>query len=311
MQSENIKEYESIRIEMLNLKDCITKYVGYVLAGSGAMIYGIARVERSISETINSPEVAVITSGFSMLISLVLLLLFYKFNSHNRFAGFCKLLNHERHEPLEISDHGKPKEKKQNNPPEDRVKTNAIFSWEVTVGDLRWLESTPQDLGSIINKVVIAEPGRKELKTKIQERVQYGKKPPIDAYGKIKGMGVLLRTLFLRKVRTDSWGFPPLVVCIFLVLSFGFLIASYVILYRIGVRGISSGLLVFEGLVTVFQICLWLHVCGRLYSLMNGSTTVYSFYWKFMPLRALFLNKQGIKPGYISTEDYVFSQVVK
>ena len=308
MENENIKEYESIRIEMMNLKDCITKYVGYVLAGSGAMIYGIARVEGSISQTVNSPAIAVITAAFSMLISLVLLLLFYKFNSHNRFAGFCKLLNHECHEPLAKNNHGKVKGKQPNDLPEEKDRTTSIFSWEVTVGDLRWLESTPQDLGNIISKIIITEPDNKEIKKKIQERVGvYGKKPSIDAYSNIKGLGILLKTLLLRNVQTDSWAFPPLIVCIFLFLSFGFLFASYVVIYSIGITGVSA-LLVFEAIITVFHLFLWLHLCGKLFSLMNGSTTVYSFFWKFIPLRTLFLNKYNIMPSYISIEDYVFTQ---
>jgi hypothetical protein len=33
MQEESLKEYEQIRSEMLNLKDCVTKYMGYVIQG--------------------------------------------------------------------------------------------------------------------------------------------------------------------------------------------------------------------------------------------------------------------------------------
>ena len=33
MQSENVKEYELVRAEMITVKDCITKYIGFVLAG--------------------------------------------------------------------------------------------------------------------------------------------------------------------------------------------------------------------------------------------------------------------------------------
>ena len=43
---------------------------------------------------------------------------------------------------------------------------------------------------------------------------------------------------------------------------------------------------------------------------MEGSATVYSFYWKFMPLRTLFLNqlKPQIKPTYVSTKEYIFTK---
>ncbi len=45
MQNENEKEFELIRKEMISVKDCITKYLGYIFAGSGAAIYGLARME--------------------------------------------------------------------------------------------------------------------------------------------------------------------------------------------------------------------------------------------------------------------------
>ncbi len=37
---------------------------------------------------------------------------------------------------------------------------------------------------------------------------------------------------------------------------------------------------------------------GKLYSLLEGSNTVDSFCWKFIPFRAAFLNKHGLTPVY-------------
>lgn len=47
-QMQREKELELLRKEMINLKDCITKYLGYVFAGSGAAVYGIGRMDKSI-----------------------------------------------------------------------------------------------------------------------------------------------------------------------------------------------------------------------------------------------------------------------
>lgn len=308
MLNRNVEEYKLIRQEMNNLKDCITKYIGYVLAGSGAMIYGLARMDRSEIPTSLSPEIAVVSASFSMLISLILLMLFYKFNSHNRFAGFCKLLNHERQDSINTPDmeHSQMgEEKKEDNGNDDKVVP--LFSWEVTVGDLRWLESKPGYLGNIIKKIIITEPTKEVLREKIEERIDnQGKQPTIDTDKNFRGLIILVKTFLLRNTQTESWGFPPLVVCTFLFMVSGFLFASYFMTMRIGIFS-NLWLLCYEIAITIFQLCLWWHICGKLYALMSGSATVYSFYWKFIPLRTLFLNKQKIKPSYISIGDYTFS----
>ena len=89
MQYQNKIEYELVREELLKLKECITSYMGFVIGGSGVAFFGIA----AVSKNPGSHEIL----GFScillsVIVSLVLYILFYKFNSHNRFAGYCKLL---------------------------------------------------------------------------------------------------------------------------------------------------------------------------------------------------------------------------
>lgn len=283
MQNSNIEEYKLIRIEMNNLKDCITKYIGYALAGSGAMIYGLARIDRTSSGGI-APEIAIIAAAFSILLSLILLVIFYKFNSHNRFAGFCKMLNHERYKL--IDDQNKTKN------------MSSLFSWEVTVGDLRWFERSELDK-KIIEKLKIDETDQKKLIYEITQCL--GPNPSIDKGKRIKGFCILLKTLFLQNIKTNSWSFPPLVVIIFLFLSSGFMLASYFVTCKIGFFN-NLGLVSFEAVITIFQLFLWIHFSGKLFSLMNGSTTVYSFFWKFIPLRTLFLNKFNVTPSYISIE---------
>jgi hypothetical protein len=42
MQAQNVTEYLEIRKEIADLKDCITTYVGFVLAGSATAVWGLA-----------------------------------------------------------------------------------------------------------------------------------------------------------------------------------------------------------------------------------------------------------------------------
>jgi len=286
---------------MINLKDCITKYIGYVFAGSGAMIYGLAKVE-------NPSEVTFISASFSMLVSLVLVVLFYKFNSHNRFAGFCKLLNHERHNVKHNQLPGQEEGGETTIKPTEDNKEQPLFSWEITVGDLRWLESKTYYLGTIFDDIEILEPSKEELRKEVEKLIRVNNEmAEIDHDQTIRGLSIIVKTIFLRNIQTNSWGFPPLVVCIFLFIVLGFLGASIFTASQIGffqIPWLSSYLIG----ILVLQLYLWWHISGWLYSLMSGSSTVYSFFWKFMPLRTLFLNKQEPKiiPEYISIENSIF-----
>ena len=93
MQRENIKEYELVRHEMLTVKDCITKYISFVLGGVGATVVLLARSgDRS---HFSSLEISIMSFSLCIIIDFIMLVLIYKFKSHNRFAGYCKLLTHE------------------------------------------------------------------------------------------------------------------------------------------------------------------------------------------------------------------------
>lgn len=88
MQPENVREYEMVRQEMSSVKDCITKYIGFVLGGSGAAIFLIARMGHNTGEKVlimNDYETCLICYAITTIINFVLLILFYKFHSHNRF----------------------------------------------------------------------------------------------------------------------------------------------------------------------------------------------------------------------------------
>lgn len=47
MITENVKEYELIRQKMITLKECITKYIGFILGGTGLAVYGMVTMSRS------------------------------------------------------------------------------------------------------------------------------------------------------------------------------------------------------------------------------------------------------------------------
>ncbi|NWG75029.1 MAG: hypothetical protein HXY24_10550 [Rubrivivax sp.] len=275
MQAENVKEYELIRGEMITVKDCITRYIGYVFGGSGAAIYGMARMEKT---PISYSEMVLIAFSLATIISFVLLILYYKFYSHNRFAGYCKLLNHERYDtPLAYKN---------------------FLSWEIAVGRLRDCETDLESYQGLIKKVKIQNLDNKDLQIILEEYI--GKNPNKDKNKKLKGVWFLIKALF-GYIKTSSWGFPPYVVAMFCILSFSFLITGIYLTHEFVANNpiLKIGSYIVEGA----QFLLWRHLSGKLYSLINGTATVNAFYMKFIPIRATFLNEHYIIPKYIFNDE--------
>jgi hypothetical protein len=288
MQSENVEEYKLVRGEMLTVKDCITKYVSFALGGSAAAIYGMARI---VAYKPGNYELAIISPALSLMISFVLLILFYKFYSHNRFAGYCKLLTLEQH------------------PNPGSLKGNVLFLWEVAVDRDRYsgIEKEKEAFKSILDKVNTQNIDKGKLKDLLDKYL--GTNPDIDKDKFKRGMRILYSATF-GKIEARSWAYPPLIVSMFFFISSGFLLVGWaqMIIDTINKRGslpfghVIGSLIVLIS-ITIAQICLWKRFIGRLHSLMNGSEKINAFFCKFIPIRALFLNTFGIVPEYIDADD--------
>ncbi len=275
MQSENVEEYKLVRAEMITVKDCITKYIGFVLGGSSAAVYGIALMgKNSDNQLLMMP----VCFAISIIIHFVLLVLFYKFHSHNRFAGYCKLLNHERYNP----------------PLPQSTKEFSFFAWEVSVDKLRYWD-THQELLNEKKDIKITNMDIEKLKSFLKQMHENRRE------NFVKGFGILWSAI-LGKGEFRSWAFPPLVVAMFFILSFGFFITGCIFFIKlipsISIANLIIILLAFGGA----QGWLWYRYLGKLHALMEGSTTIDAFFWKFMPVRASFLNSHDITPEYLATE---------
>lgn len=288
MQNQNIREYELMRDEMINLKDCVTTYMGYVLGGSGLAIFGLA----SLAATFSYVEAVVFASLIlSIIISLILLILFYKFNSHNRFAGYCKLLNHERFSLSEELD----------------GKELHFLAWEICIERLRHSDIRPEELNNMIQKAEINmnSAARGHLEWLVRQYV--GTSPKIDESKLGKGIRHLFSALFAR-VRTNSWGFPPYVAAVFFVLVSGFWLAGFIASLTISLKdnGIETNVVIGSWalllITTIVQIYLWIRFAEKLFTLLEGSATVDGFFWRFLPVRVAYLNEYSIRPSYVLIE---------
>jgi hypothetical protein len=287
MLARNVEEYKLIREEMTSLKNCITTYIGFVFAGSGAMIYALTSVDMDKPESVC---VALVASAlFSVLVSMILFFLFYKFHSHNRYAGFCRLLSHEQ----DYSNNGN---------------TCALFSWETNVSLLRRHESGCASLEGLLGKISVSGVTRTALRLALRRHYGInGRLPRVDKFRATRGTRMLCDAILLRSIGTDSWKFPSFVACLFFFMFLVFFTISVFLAVRACYWGIIW-LLVPLCPISVIQLYLWKYICARLYSLTSGSTTIMSFYLKFIPLRVKFLNdqQQRIVPTYDGLDDDIW-----
>ena len=279
MKEQNVKEYELVRQEMITVKECITKYIGFVFGGTGLAVYGMIAVGHS---KISLYEIAFTCFTLSMIISFVLLILFYKFNSHNRFAGYCKLLNHESY---------------------DYKENTSLFAWEITLERLRASDKDLNILTTIVKKIDVIDLDKTDLdKFKLTSLLTKYNTGTAKFFKGLKALG----DTFQGKIKTRSWGFPPMVVSMFSVIIFGFLVGGFYATIEIHpipneISEVWPFLLKCAPalIVIVVQLLLWVRFILKFYDLMNGSATVDAFFWKFLPVRALVLNQLKIIPKYL------------
>lgn len=301
MQKQNIREYEIVRSELVNIRNCITNYIGFLIGGSGFAFIGLVFVVNYSQEKLLA-QVG-IPLVLSTLITMTQMILFYKFLSHNRYAGYCKLLNHELHEPFA-----------EEAPLDNDVD---IILWEACMDTLRksdFDESLLEKaLGSKVVKLCEEEDNEdedvlrnKKLFVKMIDDISK-KNAPVDKgiWRHLYGFKYL-RAIFGSN-KADSWPFPALVNAIFILLTPLFLITA--VYFLIAKMPQEDGQFVWQKvyllclvatiLVCVYHFIMWVIFAGKLFTLLQGRNTVDHFCWRFLPFRAQLLNSsKRIRPKY-------------
>lgn len=95
MQPQNLAEYAILRQEIESVKNCMTTYVGFVFAGAATAEISLLVQEKAKD---GYPFYATACLVAAFITVLVLRVILYKFNSTNRYAGYCKLLSQERYD---------------------------------------------------------------------------------------------------------------------------------------------------------------------------------------------------------------------
>lgn len=303
MQAENIKDYELIRTEMSSLKSCITNYMGFVIGGSGIALYELISKSGFVSNTVSNQSIdygtiALTSLALSLLISLILVILFYKFNSHNRYAGYCKLITHEKFD-IELG--------------------GDVIAWELCLEHFRQFDLGDKNLIELVNVMDDKNPLKEILGDKLL-LIERGKWPNnlikkfkwiedllpglrfINSIIKLFAGFLILLSASIGVSRANSWRFPPFVTSIFFVICLGFTSIGLYSYDNLTPNPDNEMFFIIVLIIGLFQLTLWMGFFIRLYSLMYGRTTIDSFYWRFIPIRFYFLKELGITPDYMDTE---------
>lgn len=270
MQSQNLEEYKLIRKELESLKICITTYVGFVLGGAGVAILFIGRGMMDANCPPDCPmdlrPLGYAALALSLVVSSVFSILLYKFNSHNRFAGYCKLLTQES---LELA--------------AGNAMPSSTISWEICMDRLRKSDVRSVDLSTIATHTEIKGVDRPTIESEVKNRS--GRGCAVDKKSTWKGICAFGRLLAGRGVASESWHFPAYIAAAFLMLALMFLLSAFVLLGHLGRWPELTGAWVIWSAVAAYQLLIWVVYTRKLGRLMDGSATVESYCWRFVLVR--------------------------
>ena len=274
MQAQNVEEYKAIRDELARVRSCITSYVSFVVLGSGPAFAFLA------GKTSDKPSY--VAMGFAAILlailsTLVLFLLSYKFTSHNRYAGYSKLLTHERFSSTIIG--------------EDK-----IFFWEICIDKLRATDSSKTRWKTLLsycakNRKCIPEIPNLRLLVKRFS----GPHPTKDKCAWIRGWWLLLSW---SRENSGSWKLPLYIARIFGTLVVAYVVFAVIFLLR-SVRHRDFGSEHYA-LLSLFPVllALWMMFITKLFRQVRGSEKVEAFCRKFTPFRIMLLRELDANVKY-------------
>ncbi len=291
MLVQNTKEYEIIREAIESNRHRLTTHLSFAIGGSGILYIAMTAL---MNPDYNVLSLSLICMFSTTIISSFFYLALYKFNSINRYAGYCKLIN------LEIASSKIDKTRK-------KKSIEHVITWEVCVGKLENSKvhiQFPKDYW----KEVLKYKGL-NIDNICKNFKKYNLlKPEVDRRGALKGIKLLFSTLF-KKYRSKSWEYPLYSSYVYYILILFFFVLSCANLYAFLKSKPWGDILRME----LFQIVLIMGLSfivfmviiksfAELYKLMLGSKTVSAYCWKLLPFRIRILNKFNIKPHYYITE---------
>jgi hypothetical protein len=126
-----------------------------------------------------------------------------------------------------------------------------------------------------------------------------------------------LRQCVRGRLNTNSWAYPTYVVALFFTITWGLVVCgSVATIVFINANGgfVELGslsnldkhthlLLLLAVIVLVVPLRIWCEFIAKVGTLMVGSSTVDSFFLRFLPIRAGMLNSEGLRPCYVQAAE--------
>jgi hypothetical protein len=283
---------------MENLRGRLTTHLSFAIGGSGILYLAINSFEKSGQ---NELTIGLICAFSSAIISSFFYLALYKYNSMNRYAGYCKLINLEiEFNPINSN----TTDLKHTDFPKN------IITWELCVAKFANSKDRAEfDIYYWTNILKFKAPGL-EI-SEIEETFHDYKllNPRKDYHSVRKGVKTFFKGIN-RNSHSESWKYPLYSSYIYYVLIVFFIVLSSISLGKY----INSSTISFAPgwtfpPVEVFLITFLLLVTSKvlyksfsdLHKLMDGSRTVAAYCWKLFPYRIRVLNKFNIEPTYYRT----------
>jgi len=325
MESQNVEEYKGLRQEILTLKACITTYVGFVLLVVGPAFWELTK---GMSGRPNG-AMALFALMACFALKVVFLLLSYKFVSHNRYCGYCKLLEQEifrskdrdtsldRGTPVDPStssdkstpsyngvssdksaswDRGTPPEKGKPSVTNTSAPKD-IFIWEICLDRLRGSGYHTEGLEPEIQYYKGVLPLKETVLAECKRLS--GRESSADSGRFYRGWSLLFSS---KPEPRGTWQFPLHVARVFAAIDLGFvglgsllLLPSDLALWR---QALHQSYFHYWFFGCSLLLLLWYGFMVALYKQMNGSETVDAFCWKFVPIRFRILEDMKVVNGY-------------
>ncbi|MEQ6123125.1 hypothetical protein AAON49_02855 [Pseudotenacibaculum sp. MALMAid0570] len=289
MLNHNTKEYEIITASMEAIRHRLTTHLSFTIGGSGIFYFAMNILGKPNSNELAFPLICIFAAT---LISSFFYLALYKFNSMNRYAGYCKLIN------IEI---GSNKIKKA----DTDKKIKQIITWEICMGKLANTKIEIEFPIGFWKKAKYNGIEMAILKNNFEKYKIHN--PKIDYGARKKGLLMLLRGIN-KKDNSKTWKYPlySSYVYYFLIFIFVSLSISGVISFFIQLSAPMTYMQYSElTLISVLLLTILFVLqksLSEMYKLMIGSKTVSAYCWKFLPYRIQILNNFGIRPTYYITE---------
>lgn len=178
--------------------------------------------------------------------------------------------------------------------------------WEVALGRLRIADHNATHASLEIKDLRLDVQGERDMRMVLnfysKGMGKRSKQRPSDRWHATNGFCLLIKWL-CGLSKTRSWGFPPVVVAVFFLLSFG-LVAIGVTLsfFVVPPKPINGFVPISIWFITGAAVSMhgfaWLRFFCKLHDLMLGSTTTGAFAWQFLAIRSSLLVEHGFRPTY-------------